>query len=81
MNCFLFKFGIFGSFFATTWFVFSNQLQFPISKSNTLVEAYREAFQKKLIKDSKTPPFSIIKHSPHKRPIFDNKSILTKQKL
>jgi hypothetical protein len=36
---FLFKFGIFGSSFATTWFVFANQLQFPISKSNTLVEA------------------------------------------
>jgi hypothetical protein len=36
---FLFKFGIFGSFFATTWFVFANQIQFPISKSNTLVEA------------------------------------------
>jgi hypothetical protein len=32
------KFGIFGSFFATTWFVFVNQTQFPISKSNTLVE-------------------------------------------
>jgi hypothetical protein len=36
--CFLFKFGIFGSFFATTWFVFVNQTQIPISKSNTLVE-------------------------------------------
>jgi hypothetical protein len=23
--------------FATTWFVFANQIQFPISKSNTLV--------------------------------------------
>jgi hypothetical protein len=33
---FLFKFGIFGSFFATTWFVFANQ---TISKSTTLVEA------------------------------------------
>jgi hypothetical protein len=37
--CFLFKFGIFGSFFTTAWFVFANQIQFPISKSNTLVEA------------------------------------------
>jgi hypothetical protein len=27
----------FGSFFATTWFVFANQIHFPISKSNTLV--------------------------------------------
>jgi hypothetical protein len=31
------KFGIFGSFFATTWFVFANQIHFPISKSNSLV--------------------------------------------
>jgi hypothetical protein len=38
-NLFLFKFGIFGSFFATTWFVFANQTQFSISKSNSLVEA------------------------------------------
>jgi hypothetical protein len=30
-------FGIFGSLFATTWFVFANQILFPISKSNTLV--------------------------------------------
>jgi hypothetical protein len=33
----LLKFGIFGSFFATTWFVFANQNHFPISKSNTHV--------------------------------------------
>jgi hypothetical protein len=33
------KFGIFGSIFATTWFVFANQTQFSISKSNSLVEA------------------------------------------
>jgi hypothetical protein len=37
--CFDSNFGIFGSFFATTWFVFANQTQFPISKSNSLVEA------------------------------------------
>jgi hypothetical protein len=29
-------FGIFGSLFATTWFVFANQILFPISNSNTL---------------------------------------------
>jgi hypothetical protein len=33
------KFGIYGSFFATTWFVFANQTQISISKSNTLVKA------------------------------------------
>jgi hypothetical protein len=40
-------FGIFGSLFATTWFVFANQILFPISKSNTLVWANREIFQEK----------------------------------
>ena len=38
-------FGIFLSLFATTWFVFANQILFPISKSNTLVWANREIFQ------------------------------------
>jgi hypothetical protein len=43
---FYLRFGIFGSLFATTWFVFSNQIiLFPISKSNTLVWANREIFQ------------------------------------
>jgi hypothetical protein len=36
---------------------FANPHQLPISKSNTLVETWREIFQEKLIKDSKTPPF------------------------
>jgi hypothetical protein len=31
--------------FATTWFVFANQILFPISKSNTLVWDNREVFQ------------------------------------
>jgi hypothetical protein len=31
--------------FATIWFVFENQILFPISKSNTLVWANREIFQ------------------------------------
>jgi hypothetical protein len=31
------RFDIFGSFFATTWFVFANQIHFPISKLNTHV--------------------------------------------
>jgi hypothetical protein len=33
------NFGIYGSSFATTWFVFANQTQISISKSNTHVEA------------------------------------------
>jgi hypothetical protein len=39
-------------------FVFANQPQFPISKSNTLVETQRELFQEKLVKDFKNSPFS-----------------------
>jgi hypothetical protein len=42
---FFLRFGIFGSLFATTWFVFANQLLFPISESNTFVWANREIFQ------------------------------------
>jgi hypothetical protein len=33
------------SLFATTWFVFANQILILISKSNTLVSANREIFQ------------------------------------
>jgi hypothetical protein len=44
-NSFYLVFGIFGSFFATTWFVFANQILFPISKSNTLVCVNIEIFQ------------------------------------
>jgi hypothetical protein len=42
---FYLRFGIFGSLFATTWFVFENQILFSISKSNTLVWTNREIFQ------------------------------------
>jgi hypothetical protein len=35
----------------------------------------------KMIKSQKLPLFPIIKHSPHKRPNFDSKSILTNQKF
>jgi hypothetical protein len=31
--------------FVTTWFIFTKQILFPISKSNTLVWANREIFQ------------------------------------
>ena len=34
----LIQFDIYGSLYATTWFVFANQTQIPISKSNPLVE-------------------------------------------
>jgi hypothetical protein len=39
-------------------FIFANQPQFPISKSNTLVETWRELFQEKLIKVFKNSRFS-----------------------
>jgi hypothetical protein len=44
-NFSLLGFGIFGSFFATTWFVFANQIHFPFSMLNTVVWAHREIFQ------------------------------------
>jgi hypothetical protein len=44
-----------------------------LSLSQIHLLKHREVFQEKLIKDSKTPPFPIIKHSPHKRPTFVNK--------
>jgi hypothetical protein len=47
IKLFLPKFGIFGSLFATNWFVFANQILFPISRSNTLVWVKREIFQEK----------------------------------
>jgi hypothetical protein len=37
-NCFDSNLAYMDHSFATTWFVFANQTQFPISKSNTLVE-------------------------------------------
>jgi hypothetical protein len=56
-----------------------------LSLSQTHLLKHKERyFKKKLIKDPKTPPFSIINHSPHKRPTFDkrdNKRFLTHQKL
>ena len=85
LNLILIQFGMYGSSFATTWFVFANQTQISISKSNTHVEAYRELAQKRLIKDFKNSPFFfIINTSPHKRPTFDkrdNTRVLTNQKL
>jgi hypothetical protein len=42
---FYLRFDIFGSLFASNWFVFANQILFPISKSNILVWANREIFQ------------------------------------
>jgi hypothetical protein len=36
------------SLFGNTWFVFANQILFPISKSNILVWANREIFQEKI---------------------------------
>jgi hypothetical protein len=75
-------FEIFGSLFATTWFVFANQILFPISKSNTLVWANREIFKSKIDQVPKNSPFfPIINKLPHKRPKFCNKSILTKTKF
>jgi hypothetical protein len=80
-NCFLLEFGIFGSLFATTWFVFANQILFPISRSNTLVWAKREIFQEKNWLSAKTPPFSHNQNSLPQETKFCNKSILDKSKV
>jgi hypothetical protein len=56
--------------FATTWFIFTNQILFLISKSNTLVWANRDAIPTENLLSAKTPPFPIIKILPHKRPNF-----------
>jgi hypothetical protein len=44
-NCLSIDFDVFGSIFATTWFVFANQIHFPISTTNSLVWAQREIIQ------------------------------------
>ena len=80
-NCICTNFDIFGSFFATTWFVFVNQILFPISKSNTLVWVNQEIFQWKNWSSTKTSPFPIIKNSPPQDTKFCNKSILDKSKV
>jgi hypothetical protein len=72
-------FGIFGSLFATTWFVFANQNIFPISKSNTLVCANKEVFQDWNGSIFKNSPFSRNKKFSPIRDHFCNKSILTKK--
>ena len=55
-----------------------------LSLSQTHLLRHRERYSKRnWSKISKTPPFSIINHSPHKRPTFDkrdNKRILISQK-
>jgi hypothetical protein len=78
-NHFCTRFDIFGSFFATTWFVFVNQIHFPISKSNTLVWAQREIFQEWNWSSVKISPFSHNQNSPPQETKFCNKSILDKE--
>jgi hypothetical protein len=50
--------------FAITWFIFANQIPFPISTSNTLVWANREISKSRIYQVPKTPPFPIINNSP-----------------
>jgi hypothetical protein len=82
-NSFWLKFGIFGSFFATTWFVFASQIHFPISKSNSLVWALREIIQEWKWSRSKNSPFSHNhKFSPQETKFwqfeyFDKSKVLT----
>ena len=80
-NSLYLRFGIFGSLFATTWFVFANQILFPISKSNTFVWANREIFQEKNWSSAKNSPFSYNQNSPPQETKFCNKSILSKSQI
>jgi hypothetical protein len=53
-----------------------------LSLSQTHLFRHKERYSNgKIDQEPKTPPFPIIIHSPHKRPSFGNKSILTNQKL
>jgi hypothetical protein len=57
--------------FATTWFVFTKQIHFPISMSKTLCFGKSKYLSRQvLIKKPETPPFPIIKFLPHKRVVF-----------
>jgi hypothetical protein len=63
----------FDSFFATTWFVFANQLNF-LSLSQIHLSRHRERYSKRnWSKIQKLPLFPIINQSPHKRATFDKK--------
>jgi hypothetical protein len=81
LNYFCLWFGIFGSLFATTWFVFANQNLFPIFESNTLVWAIREIFQEKNLSSAKNSPFSHNQNLPHKRPNFAIRVFRTNHKF
>jgi hypothetical protein len=56
--------------FATTWFIFTKQILFPISKSNTVIWKIKRPIKSKFDQVHKTPPFPIIKLLPHKRTIL-----------
>jgi len=66
--------------FATTWFIFTKQILFPIFMSKTLVLANQKIFKSKFDQMPKAPPFSIIKFLSHKIAVFAIKMILIKHK-
>jgi hypothetical protein len=69
-NCFCLWFDIFGSLFATTWFVFANQILFPFLSQIHLFEQIERYPKSEIDQVPKTPPFPIIKIFPYKRPNF-----------
>jgi hypothetical protein len=57
--------------FATTWFVFTKQIHFPIPMSKTLCFGKSKYLSRLiLIKKPETPLFPIIKFLSHKRVVF-----------
>jgi hypothetical protein len=67
--------------FATTWFIFTNQILFLYLSQTHLFGQIEMYFKSKTDQVPKTPPFPVIKILPHKRPNFCNKRILDKYKV
>jgi hypothetical protein len=72
-------FGIFGSLFATTWFVFANQIFFLYLSQTHLFVLTERCFKSEIDQVPKTPPFSHNQNSPPQETKFCNKSILDKK--
>jgi hypothetical protein len=68
--------------FATTWFVFTKQIHFPISMSKTLCFGKSKYLSRQvLIKKLETPPFSHNQISPPQESSFCNKRVLIKNQV
>jgi hypothetical protein len=66
--------------FATTWFVFAKQINFPIFMSKHLFWQIKKIFKTSFDQIPKTPPFPIIKFLPYKRAVFAIRGFRSKTK-